>query len=64
MGILKALGLAPSEHDEKLKELVASSYNSVRIVGRGTVNIDPREVRLSDEFKQARKQAKDIVAAQ
>lgn len=63
MGILKALGLAPSERDKKLKELVARSYVSVRVVGRGTVNIDPQEVRLSDEFKQARKQAKAIVEA-
>lgn len=64
MGILQALGLAPSERDEKLKELVARSYATVRVVGRGTVNIDPREVRQSDEFKQARKQAKAIVGAQ
>ncbi|HEY1028611.1 MAG TPA: hypothetical protein VGE28_13425 [Pseudomonas sp.] len=64
MGILKALGLAPSERDTKLKELVSGSYASVQVVGRGTVKIDPREVRLSDEFKQARKQAKAIVCSQ
>lgn len=64
MGILKALGLAPSERDEKLKDLVARSYTSVRVVGRGTVKIDPREVRLSDEFKLAREKAKAIVCAQ
>ena len=64
MGILKALGLAPSERDKKLTELVTRSYTSVRVVGRGTVNIAPREVRLSDEFKEARALAKAIVGTQ
>ncbi len=63
MRILKALGLAPSERDKKLKELVSRSYSSVQVVGRGTVKVDPREVRLSDEFKDARKLAKAIVGA-
>lgn len=61
MGILKSLGLAPSQHDKKLKELVAQSYDSVRVVGRGTVKIDPQEVSRSDEFKKARAQARAIV---
>lgn len=61
MGFLKALGLAPSENDRKLKELVSRSYASVKVVGRGTVTIDPREVRESEEFKQARRQAREIV---
>lgn len=64
MGILKALGLAPSERDKKLKELVTRSYTSLRVVGRGTVTIDPREVRLSKEFREARALAKVIVDAQ
>lgn len=62
MSIFKVLGLAPSERDNKLKELVSRSYASVRIVGRGTVNIDPQEVRRSDEFKKARELARSIVS--
>lgn len=63
MSILAALGLAPSKNDEKLKDLVTKSYSSVRVVGRGTVKIDPKEVRESQEFKKAREQAKTIVDA-
>lgn len=63
MGILKALGLVPSKQDRELKELIDRSYSSVRVVGRGTINIDPQEVRQSDEFKRALAQAKAIVVA-
>jgi hypothetical protein len=52
-----------SEQDQKLKQLVDSSYVSVRVVGRGTVKIDPEEVGKTPEFKQARKKAKEIVSA-
>lgn len=61
MGLLNVLGLAPSERDKELKKMVENSYKSVRVVGRGTVKIDPSEVRESDEFKKALKQAKKIV---
>lgn len=61
MGILQKLGLAPSKQDKELQELVASSYSSVRVVGRGTISIDPEEVRQSEEFKKALAQAKAIV---
>jgi hypothetical protein len=64
MGILKVFGLAPSKQDEELKDLIAQSYASVRVVGRGTINIDPEEVRQSEEFKLAMAQAKAIVGAQ
>jgi len=63
MAILQMLGLSPSEEDKKLKRLVENSYASVRVVGRGTVKIDPKEVRTTQEFKQARKDAKAIVRA-
>lgn len=63
MGILTTLGLSPSEDDKKLKELVENSYNSVRVVGRGTVKIDPNEVRKTKEFQKAREDAKAIVGA-
>lgn len=61
--LLKVFGLGPSEQDKKLKELVDNSYDSVRVVGRGTVKIDPKEVRQSKEFQRAREQAREIVGA-
>jgi hypothetical protein len=59
----KILGLAPDKDDKRLKELVNKSYKSVKVVGRGTIRIDPKEVRETEEFKKARKQAKAIVGA-
>lgn len=64
MSLLVKLGLAPSERDLKLKRLVEKSYKSypsIRVVGRGTVKIDPDEVRNTPEFKTARAKAKLIV---
>ena len=55
------MGLVPSEQDKKLKKLVDNSYKSVRIVGRGTVKIDPKEVWYTEEFQKARKEAMEIV---
>lgn len=63
MALLRMLGLSPSEQDKKLKQLVENSYASVRVVGRGTVKIDPEEVRKTEEFKQARNNARAIVGA-
>lgn len=60
--ILSRLGLAPSVEDLKLKNLVENSYSSVQVVGRGTVQIDPNEVRHSEEFQRALRQAKAIVS--
>ncbi len=65
-GILKSVftyaGLYPTEDDLRLRKLVAGSYRSVRVVGRGTVRIDPDEVNATPEMKDARKKAKAIVA--
>ena len=61
--VWRILGLSPSEQDQKLKNLVDNSYVSVRVVGRGTVKIDPEEVGSSKEFKAARRKAKEIVRA-
>ena len=41
-----------------------NAYKTLRVVGRGTIKIDPREVAASEEFKQARKLAREIVNAQ
>lgn len=61
--ILVSLGLAPSDSDIKLRDLVNKSYKSVRVVGRGTVVIDPAEVTATPEFQAARRQAAEIVRA-
>lgn len=61
MSFFVKLGFAPSERDKKLKTLVDNSYPSVRVVGRGTVKIDAKEVRKTAEFKQARDKARMVV---
>ena len=59
--ILVSLGLAPSDSDIKLRDLVNKSYKSVRVVGRGTIKIDPGEVAATPAFKEAREKAGKIV---
>lgn len=58
---LQHIGLYPTEQDLEIRNMVQNSYKSLRVVGRGTVKIDPGEVRQSDEFKEALKQARVIV---
>lgn len=48
----------------ELIQMVNDSYDSLRVVGRGTVRIDPREVSRSAEFQRAKELAKQIVSAQ
>ena len=64
MNLLETLGLSPSEQDKQIKSLVDNSYNSLRVVGRGTIRIDPKEVGQTLEFKEARKEAAGIVRGQ
>lgn len=59
--LLVKLGLAPSERDKELKLLVDNSYSSLRVVGRGTVKIDPAEVRGTAAFREAREKVGSIV---
>lgn len=61
MSFLSMLGLAPNEEDKRLKELVEGSYKRVKVVGRGTIRIDPREVSSSKEFKNAQEKARSLV---
>lgn len=49
------------ENDESLIELVNNSYSTLRVVGRGTIMIEPSEVYESVEFKEAQVKAKNIV---
>lgn len=63
MNIRRTSKRSVSENDQRLedlKKLVEQSYDSVRVVGRGTVKIDPKEVRNTKEFKEARKKARKI----
>lgn len=52
MKILQWLGFAPTQEDKELIDLVKNSYKSVTVVGRGTVQIDAKEVYESKEFKE------------
>jgi hypothetical protein len=62
--LLSLLGLAPTERDREIAQLVKNSYKSVRVVGRGTIKIDAKEVRDSPEFQRALQRAQAIVEAQ
>jgi hypothetical protein len=62
--LLEHLGLMPTARDLALRELVNHSYASVRVVGRGTIKIDPTEVRRSPEFQAALAKAAEIVHKQ
>lgn len=61
MSFFVKLGFAPSERDKELKRVVDNSYPSVRVVGRGTVKINPDEVRKTPAFREARDKAKAVV---
>lgn len=61
---LQFLGFAPTEQDKKMIALVNQSYSSTRVVGRGTVKIDPSEVSQCEHVKRARLYAKEIVTGQ
>lgn len=50
-----------SKQTLRLIDLVKRSYKSVRVVGRGTIKIDPAEIRATPEFKEAQRKAAEIV---
>ncbi|MDO4682318.1 MAG: hypothetical protein Q4B17_05955 [Lautropia sp.] len=54
---------AQRERDARLNALIENSYRNIRVVGRGTIQIDPEEVVNSWQFQQAREQAREIVAS-
>lgn len=47
--------------NKRIRKLISNTYKSAQVVGRGGVKIDPSEVSSTEEFKQAKKKAKDIV---
>ena len=62
--LLRLLGLAPTQRDREIAQLVKNSFKSVRVVGRGTIKIDAKEVFDSPEFQLALQRAQAIVDAQ
>jgi len=62
--LLRLLGLAPTQRDREIAQLVKNSFKSVRVGGRGTIKIDPQEVFDSPEFQRALQRAQAIVDAQ
>ena len=61
MDISRFFDFIRSDEDQKLRALIKNSYSNVQVVGRGTVLVDPTEVRNSDEFKKAQVLARAIV---
>lgn len=61
MDISRFFDFIRSDEDQKLRALIKNSYSNVQVVGRGTVLVDPTEVRNSEEFKKAQGLAKAIV---
>lgn len=57
--VLRWLGLAPSENEQRIIELVNSSNRaqSARVVGRGTVMIDVQQIRQDPKFKELYKKS-------
>lgn len=56
VGLLSRLtSIFRSKEDEELTQLINNSWRSLRVVGRGTIRIDPEEIRNSPEFKDALK---------
>lgn len=62
--LFRLLGLAPSARDGEIAQLVKNSFKSVRVVGRGTIKIDAKEVFDSPEFQWALQRAQAIVDTQ
>lgn len=56
---------AERERREEVASMIRnSSYKTLRVVGRGTVRIDPWEVAQTEKFQNAKKLARKIVNAQ
>lgn len=60
-GILSRLtSILRSKEDEEITQLVNNSWRTLRVVGRGTLRVDPEEVRNSPEFKDAMKRLESL----
>ncbi|MCL6381632.1 MULTISPECIES: hypothetical protein [Pectobacterium] len=59
--IAKFFGFAPDESEMQMIEEIRNSYKSLEVVGRGTVRIDPKEVRQDPAFIAFVEKAKMLV---
>lgn len=50
-----------SKEDIKLINLIKNSYKTLRVVGRGTIVVDPSEVSNTKEFKEALIKASELI---
>ncbi len=49
-----------SKEDEEIIQLVSNSWRTLRVVGRGTLTVDPEEIRNSQEYKDGLKRMEAI----
>lgn len=54
-------GFAPSENEIEMVNKIRNSYKSIEVVGRGTVRIDPAEVRRDPVFIENAQKARSLV---
>lgn len=59
--IAQFFGFAPDEREMKMIEEIKNSYKSLEVVGRGTIRIDPNEVRQDPGFIEFVEKAKVLV---
>jgi hypothetical protein len=53
--------LTNSDEKKVLEAIKESGYTTMRVVGRGTLVVDAKEVTGTDKFKKYTEQAKEIV---
>ena len=64
-GLLSRLtSILRSKEDEELMQLVNNSWRTLRVVGRGTLTVDPEEILNSPEYKDALRRLEPLVKKQ
>jgi hypothetical protein len=59
--LLSYIGLAPTPEEMEMVNAINNTYESMKVVGRGTVTVSVEEVINNPEFKDLYPLAKDIV---
>jgi hypothetical protein len=63
--IKKILGVYVSSDEQRVLDAIdQSGLKSMKVVGRGTLTVDPKEVTSSEKFKAYAEQAKSVVNRQ
>jgi hypothetical protein len=63
--IKKILGVYVSPDERRVLDAIdKSGLKSMKVVGRGTLTVDPKEVASSEKFKAYAEQAKSVVNQQ